>query len=449
MAATDPITRALEEVRQTFATDTSGALPDYIPELSEVDPDLFGISLASLGGRIYSAGDAKSPFTIQSVSKPFVYAMALADHGLEAVLARVGAEPSGEAFNAISLEPETGRPLNPMINAGAIVATSLVEAVDAAARFERIRATLSAFAGRALKIDDAVYRSELETGDNNRALGYLMRNAGSLAADVDETLDVYFRQCALLVTTRDLAVMAATLANGGVNPVTGETVVAPRIASHALTIMGTCGMYDFSGEWLLRVGLPAKSGVSGALIAAKLAQFGIGLFSPPLDERGNSVRAVATCRALAERFELHLLNDPGNPPPVIWLDETVADGGTFKNRGKREQQALHKYGKAIRIRGLQGEIGFAAAESVLQSFKAPAKPAQVRRWLILDLDRVGRVHRSAQAVFEAMVGDLHEIGMTVVVADPARRGLIPGLREFRSLRAAMESCEDALLRDLS
>ena len=271
----DPITRALETVHREFAADRSGEVAEYIPQLAEVDPELFGIALASMDGQVFAAGDAEHRFTIQSVSKPFVYAMVLTELGLEATLARVGAEPSGEAFNAISLDEDTGRPANPMVNAGAIVTTSLVAAADGESRFERIRQTLSDFAGRELSIDQAVYESESATGDMNRALAYLMRNAGSLTGDVDEALDVYFRQCSLLVSARDLAVMVATLTNGGRNPVTGRVVITEEIAAHVLTVMATCGMYDFSGEWLLRVGLPAKSGVSGALIATSPAQFGL------------------------------------------------------------------------------------------------------------------------------------------------------------------------------
>jgi glutaminase len=223
------------------------------------------------------------------VSKPFVHALALAELGLEEVLRHVGAEPSGEAFNAISLERGSGRPLNPMINAGAIVTTSLL-ATDSGPGFERILAGLSGFAGRRLDIDEATFGSERETGDRNRALGYLMRAAGSLRSPVEPIVDAYFRQCSVLVTAADLAVMAATLANGGVNVKTGARVVGPAEAAQAVTVMATCGMYDYSGEWLLRAGLPAKSGVSGALLAVSPGQFGIGLFSPRVDAGGHSVR---------------------------------------------------------------------------------------------------------------------------------------------------------------
>jgi glutaminase len=315
----DQLPAILRELHARLTADRRGALATYIPELSKADPDLFGVSVTSLEGRVYHAGDAGAAFTIQSVSKPFVYALALADLGIDAVCGRVGLEPSGEPFNAISLEPDTGRPANPMINAGAIVVCSMVGAADADERFERIRDVLSKFAGRRLELDAAVYTSELETGDRNRALAYLMRNAGLLQSPVDDAIDVYFRQCALLVTARDLATMAATLANGGRHPRTGLKVVDARIAEQVLSVMATCGMYDYSGEWLMRVGLPAKSGVSGGLVAVSPSQFGIGLVSPLLDERGNSVRGIAACRELSDRFSLHVMHNHahGRPAPAV------------------------------------------------------------------------------------------------------------------------------------
>ncbi|RIK45620.1 MAG: glutaminase A [Chloroflexi bacterium] len=432
----------LEAIHQRFSADMSGALADYIPQLAAVDPRLFGLALAGVSGRVYCAGDADAPFTIQSASKPFVYAIALADHGLEAVLERVGAEPSGEAFNAASLEPTTGRPFNPMINAGAIVTTSLVGAVGPAERYERIRAVLSAFAGRELTHDQAVYRSESDTGDKNRSLGFLMRSAGSLRADVEATVDVYFKQCAIVVTARDLAVMAATLANGGVNPCTGVAVVSDQVASHVLTIMGTCGMYDASGEWLLRVGLPAKSGVSGALLAVKPAQFGAGLFSPLLDARGNSVRGIASCREMANRFELHLLNYPGRPSPATYLDTTAALLHSSKRRDAAQRSRLAQEGDAIVVRGLQGEITFAAAEEVLVACEQLSEQV---RWLIFDVERVVALRRSGRAVLDALVRELGLQGVETVIADPGRRGLVAGAAEFGSRDTALERCEDALL----
>jgi len=366
---TDPITSALESLLHECIGDAApGALADYIPELSRADPSLFGIVLESHEGDAYAVGDATMPFTIQSISKPFVYALALEELGLDAVDERVGTEPSGEPFNAISLEPGTGRPANPMINAGAILTTSLVDG-----GFERIASGLSAFAGRPLEVDDAVFESECRTGDRNRAIAHLMRGAGSLTAPVDDVLDAYFRQCSLLVTAADLAMMAATLANAGRHPVSGAHVVREDTAQHVLSMMAMCGMYDAAGAWMLRVGLPAKSGVSGGVMAVSPGQFGIGLFSPLLDAAGNSVRGVLACERLADRFGLHLLHDATS--------------------GARAAKVLED-GEVIRLRG---DIDFAAAELVLRkSVERGGAPLE------LDLSGVTRLHPVAQRLLDAV-----------------------------------------------
>jgi glutaminase len=365
----DPITSALEALLRECVHDApGGALADYIPELAHADPDWFGIVLESHDGDAYAAGDAGTAFTIQSISKPFVYALALEQLGLDAVDAHVGCEPSGEPFNAISLEPGTGRPVNPMVNAGAILTTALVDG-----GFERIAHGLSAFAGRPLQVDEAVYASEHRTGDRNRAIAHLMRGAGSLTADVEETLDAYFRQCALLVSAADLAVMAATLANSGRDPVSGERVVREDTAQHVLSMMAMCGMYDAAGAWMLRVGLPAKSGVSGGVLAVSPGQFGIGLFSPPLDARGNSVRGVLACERLAERFGLHLLHDA--------------------TAGARAAKVLVQDGVVV----LRGDIDFAAAELVLRT---SIQHGGAR--LALDMSAVTRLHPAAQRLLASI-----------------------------------------------
>jgi len=445
----DPIVRALEEIRTELADLQGGAVADYIPQLSKADPRWFGLALASLDGHVYRAGDAGVPFTIQSVSKPFVLALALADLGAEAVATRVGAEPSGEAFNAISLEPGSGRPQNSMVNAGAIVTSSLVAAASPSERFERIRECLSAFAGHRLEIDQAVFESERTTGDRNRALAYLMRNAGSLKGDIDEVLDVYFGQCSLLVTADDLAVMAATLANGGVNPVTGEAVVDRDVTAHVLTVMATCGMYDYAGQWLLRVGLPAKSGVSGGLVAAGPGQFGIGLFSPPIDPLGNSVRGVAASETISRRFGLHLMRVPPRPAQPVYLHSDGAQRHSSRIRRQAEQVALAS-GTAIQIRGIGGAIEFAEAEILVHSL-AEATQAETAgvRWSVIDLHRVTQVHLAAHEILGGLVSDIIGRGVTVAVADPGG-WLVPDLpvKRFPALDMALEWCEDQLLAEL-
>jgi len=397
MPRPDPVSAGLQRVLDEVAPRTEGALATYIPQLAGADPDRFGIALVSMDGHVYRAGDGDAAFTIQSVSKPFVYALALADVGADELLARVGAEPSGEAFNAISLEPDSGRPANPMVNAGALLTTSLVRAGDPAERFELILACLSAFAGRALTVDEEVFRSELQTASRNRALAYLMASAGSLTGDVEATVETYCRQCAVSVTAGDLAIMAATLASGGVNPVSGERVLEESAAVRTLSVMATCGMYDYSGEWLLRVGLPAKSGVAGGLIAASPAEFGIGVFSPRLDERGNTVRGVAVAQEMAARFDLHLMHHPGPTAPVVY--DTI---GVEAGEGRR-----------IAVIAAQGDVEFAAAERIIDATLAEVAGGATA--VLLDLHRVTRVHHIAERMLDVLLSGLIEDGVAVAL----------------------------------
>lgn len=282
-----------------------GALADYIPELAAVEPDGFGIALATVDGTLITAGDSDRSFTIQSISKAFVYCLALELAGREAVVARVGVEPSGDAFNAIVFDPHTNRPFNPMVNAGAITVAGIIRDTAGAGAFDLILDRLSAAAGRQLTMDEAVYRSEAETGHRNRAIGHLLRNAGALSGSVDDVVDLYFRQCSILVTATDLARMGATLAQVGENPATGKQVFELTAVRNTLAVMFTCGMYDFSGSWAYDVGVPAKSGVGGGIVGVVNRQLGIGTYSPRLDAKGNSIRGVASFREIADELGLH------------------------------------------------------------------------------------------------------------------------------------------------
>lgn len=446
-SADDPLTGLLDRIRGSLSDLDDGEPASYIPELGRVDPALFGLSLCALDGQVYGSGDTTAPFTVQSVSKPFVFALALADRGLEHVLARVGAEPSGEAFNSIRLEPGTGRPPNPMVNAGAIVTSSLVAGDTPDARFTRILDGLGAFAGRPLTVDEAVYTSECATGDRNRALAYLMHNAGSLTGDVEEQLGVYFRQCSVLVTCDDLAVMHATLAGGGVNPVTGERVVAPRHAQHVLAVMATCGMYDASGQWMLQVGMPAKSGVSGAIGVALPGQFGIGVFSPPLEEKGNSVRGIAACHLLSDQFGLHLMRatvPQRRPLPPRSLHPSPLR--SLRHRPRDQRAALDAHPDRIRVHVLQGDLDFATAE---QTLRAARELAPAVGWFALDLTRVGRIEPVAADLLRALGEDLRARSVRMVLADPdERQAMARTTDEFPDLGRALETCEDDLLTDL-
>lgn len=269
--------------------------------------DQFAICLTLMDGTCYAAGDADVPFPLQSISKVFSYGLALADRGRDAVLRKVGVEPSGDAFNSLVFDEHANRPFNPMVNAGALATTELLCGDTPAVGLDRILELLRRCAGNdALGVDGDTLEAELRGADRNRATAYLMRADGMLSGDVDAILELYLQQCAVHVTCRDLAVMAATLANGAVNPVTGRRALPRKYVRDVLSVMYTCGMYDFAGEWAYSVGVPAKSGVSGGLLVVIPGKVGLGLYSPGLDRFGNSVRGTRVCQEFSERLGLHL-----------------------------------------------------------------------------------------------------------------------------------------------
>jgi glutaminase len=279
----------------------------YPPEDAGDERHTFGICVADLEGEIYGVGHHDQAFAMQSISKVFAYGLALADHGSDHVLARVGVEPSGDAFNSIVLDGRRQRPFNPMINAGAIATSDLVSGKDSREKVQRIVEVMRLCAGNeSLDVDRDIFEREWRTADRNRAIAYLMRSHGSLVGDVEETLAVYLQQCSVMITCDDLARMAATLANGWVNPATGARPLPAARVRDVLSVMFTCGMYDFAGEWAFDVGVPAKSSVSGGILAAIPGKGGLATFSPGLDPHGNSVRGVRVCQEVSRRLGLHV-----------------------------------------------------------------------------------------------------------------------------------------------
>ena len=295
----------VEELHQRYAARNDGEVATYIPELGKANPEDFGICVVTSDGRIFETGDASRTFTIQSISKPFTYGMALEVYGQNKVSQHVGVEPSGDAFNSIELEGGTNRPFNPMINAGAITVSALLYEHYGDEALEIMLARFSATAGRTLAVDESVYSSESRTGHRNRAIAHLLLNFGMVHEKVEPALDLYFKQCSILVNSQDLATMGATLSNLGNNPVTGEEVYNIDCVKNMLSIMFTCGMYDYSGQWAYRVGVPAKSGVSGGVMAVVNRQMGMATYSPRLDKRGNSCRGIDVCVDLADELGLH------------------------------------------------------------------------------------------------------------------------------------------------
>ena len=305
MSTLSHIQEIIQDVYEKYKDINEGEVATYIPELAKANPDHFGIAMATVDGLLCSAGDAHEEFTIQSICKPFAFQMALEEFGRDRTLEHVGVEPSGDAFNSIELEPKTMRPYNAMINAGAIAIASMIKKESPESGVREFAEKMGLAAGRELRIDQSVYASEDATGHRNRAIAYLMLNCGIIDPGVEHTLHQYFSQCSLLVTAQDLAMMSATLANMGTNPVTQERVFDFNFIKDTLTVMFTCGLYDHAGEWAYRVGLPAKSGVGGGIIAVVNRQLGIAVYSPRLDSKGNSVRGILACKELASHLGLH------------------------------------------------------------------------------------------------------------------------------------------------
>ena len=310
-AVASPFRQYLNDLYETYQPVTDGAVADYIPELALADPNWYGVCVVTADGQTFDVGDCDQLFTIQSISKAFVYGLALEDHGRDHVTSKVSMEPTGEAFNAIVLDEATNRPYNPMVNAGAIATTDLIKGDNSTERLKRILDMFKRYTGRDHEINVPVFLSEKSTGHRNRAMAYLMLNFGMVTDRIDETLDLYFQQCSIMVNGQDLAMMAATLANGGVNPITQERALDAQYVQDVISVMLTCGMYDYSGEWAYRVGMPAKSGVGGGITAVAPGQLGIGTFSPPLDPKGNSYRGLKVCEDIARDFGLHMFNVAG------------------------------------------------------------------------------------------------------------------------------------------
>lgn len=297
----------LEELFIKYRSLNEGKTADYIPELSKVDPQLFALAVVTVDGKIFKAGNIDYEFSLQSTSKPFLYAMALEELSREELLKKVGVEPSGEAFNSIvELEKNTHRPYNPMINSGAIAVSSFIKDSGGVPRLQRVLNLFSAFVGRDVHLNQEIFLSEKSTAHRNRSIAHLLRHFKIIDDDIEQSLDLYFQQCSIMVNTVDLAMMGATLANGGIQPKTKVRLINEDHVPDVLSLMFTCGMYDTAGEWAYSVGLPAKSGVSGALFCVVPGKLCMAAFSPLINQHGHSIRSVAAVKDFARRFKLNL-----------------------------------------------------------------------------------------------------------------------------------------------
>lgn len=298
--ATKDFQRVVDAAHARYKGLQDGRNADYIPILTETPSDLFGVVIVTRQGRVYAAGDVDYVFSIQSVAKPFTAALVMTQQGPQVLREKIGVEPTGLPFNSkLALEIHKARSVNPLVNAGALAAVSLVQASSEADRWNQVRENLSGFAGRPLTVLEKVYDSEYGTAWGNRGIANLLYDRGRLYSDPEEALRVYTRECSVGVSTRDLGMMGATLANGGVNPLSGKQVMPARHVPELLALMATAGFYDESGDWMYTAGLPAKTGVGGGIVAVVPGRFAIAAFSPRLDAAGNSIRAARAIRDIA------------------------------------------------------------------------------------------------------------------------------------------------------
>jgi glutaminase len=453
-----PIEEFLSELHTRISKESGGRVADYIPELGKADPSTFGIALATVDGRIYTAGKAGHAFTIQSISKPFMHGFALQQFGRAYVLDRVGVEPTGEAFNSIVLDEVANRPFNPMVNAGAIAVAAMMPGDTPEKRTATMIDLFSHLAARKLDIDDAVFRSELATGHRNRAIAYMMLNTGMIGRDPIEALDLYFRQCSITVTCSDLAIMAATLANDGINPLTGVQLYHPRYVRDVLSVMNSCGMYNYAGQWSYEVGMPAKSGVSGGILAVIPGQVGIGVYSPPLDPQGNSVRGIKVCQEISNEFELHAFNNRTNVRSVIRRDYRGDRVRSTRLRTAEQRELLSAEGAKIAVVEAQGPLFFGSTEHLMRRITEIADTA---RYIVVDFKRVHLADTSAHKLILKIARAMRNRPTELLFAEIPSDGPLGELsrllaqhetdrlcRVFLDVDTALEWCEDKLLTQL-
>lgn len=477
----------LDALQKELLECKEGELATYIPELGRVEPDEFGLCMVTLDGVVYEAGTRDRRFTIQSVSKVFALALALEDRGEEYVLERVGVEPTGEAFNALSVDA-AGHPKNPLINAGAIAVSCMVAGDTPEAKFEGMLKRFSQFAGRPLDMSESVYRSESTTGWRNRGYAHLLKQAGVIdpGFDVNELVEVYFKQCSILVDVHDLvrggarlciaacvlrchptlrahcgvvpavvcfrndqAIMAATLANAGVNPITNRRVVSGAVVHKVLGVASTCGMYDSSGAWLFKVGIPAKSGVGGGIMCVLPGQIAMASYSPRLDHIGHSVRGVKAIQRIANDFRLHFLSVARAARSVLRaiLDLTMAH--SRRERPVVETRVIQKHGGRYLVLLLQGDLSFAPIERVLRQVGTAA----ARRAVVFDLKHVSKVNMAAMQLLLGLCATttvvLSHTGPFHEEFNKTRLRGIWGdnVKCFPHLDAALDWAEEDLLRE--
>ena len=444
-----PIQHYLDQLHAEIQGHRQGSPYAIHPQGRDPDPEDFGICLVTVDGHMYSTGVADKEFSIQSISKPFSYALALADHGAQKVDEKVDVEPSGDRFNEISLAPHTGRPPNAMINAGALAVSSMIKGSGGKSAPRRIYESYSRFAGRKLTGSRAVYDVEIRNSDRNHALAYLLSSFGVIDDDPTRSLELYLRQCSVQVTCSDLAMMAATLANGGINPRTAEEAIDIESIERVLSVMMTSGMYDDAGAWVSDVGMPAKSGVGGGTLAVLPGQAGLAVFSPPLDEHGSSIRGLRTCRRLAKDMEMHFLRAAPSGQATVSPSSTIVEMPSRIRRTDEQAEVLAQFHPRCRIIEAAGDLYFGGTESLVRAVSELEDEVEI---VVVDLRQVNDLGELALVMLEELATDIHAGGRTLAVIDSKRLLKDTSLVEqdrvptFASRGPAVEYCEDRLLR---
>ncbi|HJG80202.1 MAG TPA: glutaminase A [Brevibacterium senegalense] len=440
---TDPFAASRLSRHRTVAAAEPEA---HAKVLYGADPTQLGIAMTMADGHTYQVGDADVEFSIQSISKVFVYALALMDSGFDAVDSKIDVEPSGSAYNDISSESGSGRPKNPLINIGAIASVSLVRPDEGQTVFDRVLETMSACAGRELSLDQDVYEQELAGGAHNRGLAWFLSSWGIIDGDPVDAFDDYSRQCAVSVTAADLSVMASTLANLGVNPVTGQRVFTEDVVERVLSVMTTCGMYDDSGDWVTTVGLPAKSGVGGGIISVLPGQLGIATFSPPLDEHGNSASGIIVHEEMSADLGLHFVRAASVGRSSVRGHGTIDVIHSTVRRPAEADLVLAEHGDHAHVVELVGDIQFAGFEAVSRLIGELDDPLCV----VLDLTKVDNLSLSTIDSLYRLAAAMDDAGIDLSIVDPDH--LLEehledlGIESFRLRYAALAWAENLVLR---
>ncbi|WP_101652226.1 glutaminase A [Brevibacterium ihuae] len=413
-----PIQRYLDTVHESLLDIRGGSTKSSNTVLASQDPNLCGLAMTTSDGFTYTAGDAEVPFAIQSISKVFCYAIALQDRGFAYMDSKIDVEPSGSSFADLSSESGSGRPKNALINIGAIAATGQILPERGRTVFDKILSVMSACAGRQLIMDEDVHSQDSQGSAHNRGLTWFLSSWGILEGDPNPAHDDYTKQCAIAVTAKDLSVMAATLANLGVNPVTQERVFDTRVVQRVLSVMLTCGMYDDSGDWVASVGLPAKSGVGGGIISVLPGQLGLASFSPPLDEHGSSVRGLAAHRQISSDLELHFVRTSKAGLSTIRSNETIDKTPSTTRRPEAAEKVLAEHGHQAHVVEVMGDLLFSGAE-VLS--RAVAVFGDDTECIVIDLSRADDIAEVSVGQLSRMARALDESGIALGLVDPDDR----------------------------